>query len=86
MTGPTGSGKTEGIINLFVDYNSFIITNRNTLKSVTSEHGAVIFDDINWSKIDTDTKIHLLDKLKQSDIKIIYQEAISSHYKNRYFK
>lgn len=73
LTGPSGVGKTEGIIALLKDLNPLLITDINSLKYLSSNHKAIIFDDINWSKIEREDKIHLLEKVREVDIKIIYQ-------------
>lgn len=75
LTGPSGAGKTEGVINLLKDYNPILITDINALKELKSSHKAIIFDDINWSVIPREVKIHLLDKNRTSNIKIIYQSV-----------
>lgn len=73
LTGPSGTGKTEGLINLFKDLNPILITDVNALKDLNPEHKAIIFDDMPWDNIARETKLHLLKKSKSSSIKIIYQ-------------
>lgn len=67
LTDPSKIGKTEGIIALLEKYNPIRINNINALKNLTSEHKAIIFDDLNWKNMD-----HLLEKARSSDIRIIY--------------
>lgn len=73
LTGPSGTGKTEGIINLLKDFNPILITDINALKDLKPEHKAIIFDDIDWFNIPREVKIHLLNKTRPSNIKIVYQ-------------
>jgi hypothetical protein len=73
LTGPSGTGKTEGLINLLKDFNPILITDINALKDLKSSNKAIIFDDIDWLSIPRETKIHLFDKNRCSNIKIIYQ-------------
>lgn len=73
LSGPSGVGKTEGIINLLKDFNPILITDVNALKDLKPEHKAIIFDDIDWFNIPREVKIHLLNKTRSSSIKIIYQ-------------
>lgn len=75
LTGPSGTGKTEGLINLLKDFNPILITEINALKYLTDENKAIIFDDLDWSNISRETKIHLFDKDRLSNIKIIYQSV-----------
>jgi hypothetical protein len=75
LTGPSGTGKTEGVINLLKDYNPILITDINALKDLKASNKALIFDDIDWSNISRETKIHLLDKNRPANIKIIYQSV-----------
>lgn len=73
LTGPSGTGKTEGVINLLKDFNPFLVTDINGLKDLTPEHKAIIFDDMHWDNIPRETKLRLLEKNRPSNIKIIYQ-------------
>ncbi len=73
LTGPSGTGKTEGLIFLLKDYNPILITDLNALKDLKSDHKAIIFDDVDWSNISREVKIHLLDKNRTANVKIIYQ-------------
>lgn len=73
LTGPSGTGKTEGIIYLLREFNPLLITELNSLKNLRDDNKAIIFDDIKWSEISRETKIHLFDKNRPSAIKILYQ-------------
>lgn len=61
------------MINFLKDYNPILITDINALKDLRREHNAIIFNDIDWSIIPHETKIHLFDKNRSSKVKIIYQ-------------
>jgi hypothetical protein len=72
LTGKSGYGKTEGIIYLLKGWNPLLITEINSLKNLKSDHKAIIFDDIAWSKFSREDKIHLLDKERTADIRVLY--------------
>ncbi len=46
LAGPSETGKTEGLINLLIDFNPILITNINAFKDLKSEHQAIIFDNM----------------------------------------
>jgi hypothetical protein len=49
-----------------------LVRNLNTLKELTEANRALIFDDIDWSKITREEKIHLIDKDYVSAIRVLY--------------
>lgn len=58
---------------LLQDFNPLRINDINALKNLKPEHKAIILDDLNWKKVDREVKIELLEKARDSNIKIIYQ-------------
>ena len=50
-----------------------MIIDINGFKFLTPNHKAVIFDEINWRLINRETKIHLLEKMREVNIKTIYE-------------
>ncbi len=54
------------------DFNPLLIRELNSLRKLESSRKALIFDDINWSEISREQKIHLLDKDRSSDIRVLH--------------
>lgn len=75
LTGKSGFGKTSALIDLLKDYNPLLVRNINSLKDLKDDNKAVILDDLDWSSIPRETKIHLLDKEYPSDIRVFYGVA-----------
>jgi hypothetical protein len=75
LTGKSGVGKTSSVVELLENYNPLIIRDVNGLKELKEDNKALIFDDIEWSSIPRETKIHLIDKEYVSDIRILYGVA-----------
>ncbi len=42
LTGPSGTGKTEGLINLLKDFNPILITDINALKDLKPENKVML--------------------------------------------
>ncbi len=72
LTGKSGVGKTSGIVALLNEYNPLLVRDINGLKLLKDENKALILDDLNWSDIPRETKIHLLDKDFNSNIRVLY--------------
>jgi hypothetical protein len=72
LTGQSGVGKTSGIVSLLNEYNPLLIRDLNGLKNLREDNKALIFDDLDWNNISRETKIHLLDKEFDSQIRILY--------------
>lgn len=72
VTGPSGVGKTEGMISLLKELNPLLVTEINSFKSLKDSNLGFILDDIDWSKLSTDEKIHIFDKDRAYDIRVLY--------------
>lgn len=72
LTGKSGVGKTSGIIALLENFNPLLIRDLNALKDLKQDNKTLIMDDINWNSIPCETKIHLLDKDFNSQIRVLY--------------
>lgn len=72
LTGKSGVGKTSGMVCLLGEYNPLLIHDINGLKDLKEDNKALILDDLNWSRISRETKIHLLYKEYNSQIRILY--------------
>lgn len=45
-----------------------LVRELNSLKNLKRKHTALIFDDIDWSNVSRENKLHLLDKERSSAI------------------
>lgn len=82
FTGKTNYGKTEVLISVLIKekYNPLFIRDINGLKNLREDHSAIVLDDIQWSDISRQVKIHLLDKSRSSEIRVLYSTVtIKAH-------
>jgi hypothetical protein len=49
-----------------------LVKDKNTLKFFTEENQAIIFDDMNFDNFSEEEKLNLLDKTKDSEIRIVF--------------
>lgn len=59
LQGPPNIGKTTLVLDLFP--NALIVSHMDDLKTLTTKHEAIIFDDMSFSHLPTSGRIHLLD-------------------------
>jgi len=71
LYGKSRTGKTEGMITLLEDHNAFLIRDINGLKDLKEENKSIIFDSINFKKFTLEDILHLLNKERNSDIRIL---------------
>lgn len=65
-------GKTEGMISLLESHNPLFISDINGLKNLKGENKSIIFDDVDFSKLTREEILHLVDKERDSDIRVLY--------------
>ena len=60
------------------NFDPLLIRNINALKNLKENNKALILDDIDWSNISREEKIHLIDKNQISQIRVLYN-VINQH-------
>lgn len=72
LIGVSGSGKTELVISglISANLNPLLVRDINALKNLTSEHNAIIFDDLDCSKFSSENLIHLFDVMRDTQIRV----------------
>lgn len=74
LYGPTNTGKTSFAIAHF--QNPLVVSHMDALKKFTSEHDAIIFDDMSFNQRPIEGNIHLVDQDVDRDIHIRYSTAL----------
>ena len=74
VVGPSGYGKTQGMLALTKYFNNrpLLITEKNDLKKINPKTDIIIMDDLSMEKFDVNELKHLLDSEKTSSIRVLY--------------
>lgn len=68
--GPSNSGKTSFVLAHFK--NPLFVSHMDTLKKLSPDHDAIVFDDMSFAHIPPDAIIHLVDFDNDRDIHVRY--------------
>lgn len=72
VQGPTGVGKTQGMLALLADDNPLVIRERQDFKLLNKDHKSIILDDISLSDFDINDLKHIFDSEVPSSIRVLY--------------
>lgn len=76
LTGPSGVGKTEGLLALLDHLGVYRITEKNQLKDIPSNAKAILMDDLDFQKFSWEELIHLFEVRRKGTIRVLYGVAI----------
>lgn len=75
LTGPPGTGKTEGMLALLGAWSPLRVTEKNRLKDIPEICEAIILDDISVEEFTREELIHLMDVKHSGSIRVLWGVA-----------